>query len=118
MRLVSADELAQHTTSESCWVVIRGHVYDVTRFHHPGGNDRLFELAGRDATRQFEQLGHSAAAERHMRSLLVGRLADSPEPPPSETLLPPESPQEPANWGVARRVGPGMVSACHPHLRR
>ena len=40
------EELAQHTTSESCWVVIRGHVYDVTRFHHPGGNDRLFELAG------------------------------------------------------------------------
>jgi hypothetical protein len=42
-RTVSAEELALHATSESCWIVIHGGVYDVSTFHHPGGNDRLFE---------------------------------------------------------------------------
>ncbi len=35
--------LSQHNTAESCWFVIRGVVYDVTKFleDHPGGDDVL-----------------------------------------------------------------------------
>jgi len=88
LRVIQQAELVQHASPESCWVVIRGLVYDVTQFHHPGGNDRLFELAGRDATRFFERISHSTAAHRHMGNLLVGKLAtvtaadEAPATPP------------------------------------
>ena len=97
LRVIQQAELVQHASPESCWVVIRGLVYDVTQFHHPGGNDRLFELAGRDATRFFERIAHSTAAHRHMGNLLVGKLAtvtaadEAPATPPPP-LLPPTGP--------------------------
>eukprot|EP00966_Prymnesium_polylepis_P265273 6128458-Prymnesium_polylepis.1 len=73
VRNVHPDELAQHTSAQALWIAIDGYVYDVTHFHHPGGNDRLFELGGRDATRSFKAIKHSAAAQAHMKTMLVGR---------------------------------------------
>jgi len=74
------DQLALHASNESCWIVIKGLVYDVTEFHHPGGNDRLFDLGGQDATSGFEAVRHSSAAARHLRRLLVGRLGEQTSP--------------------------------------
>ena len=33
-------ELAKHSTKESLWIAIHGHVYDMTKFldEHPGGS--------------------------------------------------------------------------------
>ena len=78
------DEVAEHNSTSSCWLVIDNLVYDVTNFHHPGGNDRLFDLAGTDVTQNFMAIGHSMAAHRQLRRLLIGRLqSDAHEPPPA-----------------------------------
>ncbi|KAG8740341.1 Cytochrome b2, mitochondrial precursor [Ceratobasidium sp. 428] len=53
--LISYDEIRKHNSRESCWVVVDGEVYDVTRFlnDHPGGIAPILKAAGSDATRVF-----------------------------------------------------------------
>lgn len=57
-------------------MVIEGKVYDVTKFleEHPGGEDILVDSSGRDATREFEDVGHSDEARTQLEPLLVGTL--------------------------------------------
>lgn len=40
---VSHQELAKHSTSDDCWMAVRGKVYNVTRYleFHPGGAEQL-----------------------------------------------------------------------------
>ena len=40
-RVISLEEMRKHTTEESCWIAVRGEVFDVTPFidEHPGGFD-------------------------------------------------------------------------------
>ena len=51
-------------------------VYDVTEYarDHPGGLDVLLEVAGKDATSEYEDVGHSQDASEIMQSFLVGVL--------------------------------------------
>jgi len=48
-------EVAQHNTEESCWVIVGLKVYDVTKWlpEHPGGKETLLLAAGRDCTDLF-----------------------------------------------------------------
>lgn len=57
-RQISAAELAQHNTEDSCWVQIKGKVYDFTDFleEHPAGPEAIIEIAGKDGTEEFEQI--------------------------------------------------------------
>jgi cytochrome b involved in lipid metabolism len=78
LRKITREEVASHCTADSVWLIFAGKVYDVTKFleDHPGGNDILIEHAGKDATEDFEDIGHSLDA-RTMRELhLIGILAD------------------------------------------
>src|ERR1700761_7468928 len=63
-RTYTADEVAQHSSSDSMWVIIHGRVYDVHAFleDHPGGPEILTQHAGKDATQEFEETFHSPAA--------------------------------------------------------
>jgi len=49
---VLRSDLATHISLESCWVVIRGKVWDITAFldTHPGGPQAVLDFAGMDAT--------------------------------------------------------------------
>jgi L-lactate dehydrogenase (cytochrome) len=42
------------SSRESCWVIIKGEVYDVTDFldDHPGGAAIILKYGGKDATYQ------------------------------------------------------------------
>ena len=42
------------SSRESCWVIIKGEVYDVTNFldDHPGGAAIILKYGGKDATYQ------------------------------------------------------------------
>eukprot|EP01101_Sappina_pedata_P008326 TRINITY_DN4586_c0_g1_i1.p1 TRINITY_DN4586_c0_g1~~TRINITY_DN4586_c0_g1_i1.p1 ORF type:complete len:145 (-),score=51.35 TRINITY_DN4586_c0_g1_i1:92-493(-) len=75
-RLIKADEVAQHSEMSDCWLIIHGKVYDVTKFmdDHPGGDQVLADLAGRDATSGFEDIGHSSEARRLLEDYYVGDL--------------------------------------------
>lgn len=57
---ISREELAQHSTTDDCWVAIHGKVFDLTAFanHHPGGTRSIQQLAGTDGTLAFDMAHH------------------------------------------------------------
>ncbi|HEU0080917.1 MAG TPA: cytochrome b5-like heme/steroid binding domain-containing protein [Candidatus Paceibacterota bacterium] len=48
-------EVAAHKDAASCWTVVSGGVYDVTRWigQHPGGREAILSLCGKDGTSAF-----------------------------------------------------------------
>ncbi|EIE18666.1 cytochrome b5 [Coccomyxa subellipsoidea C-169] len=73
-KLYSVKDLKQHTTEDDCWIAISGRVYDVTHFldEHPGGFDIIVTNTGKDATEDFEEIGHSNAAKEMLAKYLIG----------------------------------------------
>ncbi|KAJ4290100.1 hypothetical protein N0V88_006606 [Collariella sp. IMI 366227] len=64
-----APTVAKHTSPESCWVVLHGNVYDVTEFlpEHPGGSKIILQLAGRDATAEYDPIHPSGILEENLK---------------------------------------------------
>ncbi|XP_065360307.1 cytochrome b5 [Calliphora vicina] len=56
------------------WIVVKGVVYDVTNFlkDHPGGDELILEYAGKDATKAFNDAGHSIDAIQDMKLYKIG----------------------------------------------
>mmetsp|Transcript_10039 Transcript_10039/g.12350 ORF Transcript_10039/g.12350 Transcript_10039/m.12350 type:complete len:136 (-) Transcript_10039:47-454(-) len=75
-KIISHEELAKHTSSDDLWMAIYGKVYDITSFldDHPGGDEVLKDTAGRDATVEFDDVGHSDEAVDMMEQYYVGEL--------------------------------------------
>ncbi|KAI0852488.1 FMN-dependent dehydrogenase-domain-containing protein [Daldinia vernicosa] len=106
-KLISAEEVVKHTTPESCWVVLYGNVYDVTEFlpSHPGGSKIILQLAGRDATDEYDPIHPPGTLEENLKpEAKLGRIdpqtivqvskpaakeekKDVEGPPPMESLL-------------------------------
>lgn len=74
-------EVALHNRKDDNWIVIHGHVYDVTKYQkdHPGGADVLAEVAGSDATEAFEDIGHSEDSREILEEFLIGTLQGAKE---------------------------------------
>ena len=87
-------EVARHTSRRSAWLVVHGKVYDVTEYldEHPGGDDILLDSSGRDATREFEDVGHSDGARAELDRLYIGDLR---EPTEEELAAAPEDLKHP-----------------------
>lgn len=68
--------LSQEVKDNKLWIVVRGHVCDVSSFLdlHPGGEDILREYLGKDATFDFEQVVHSDSAIEQVVSLSVAKI--------------------------------------------
>lgn len=64
LKQISLLEVKKHNTPEDLWMVIHDKVYDLTKFRseHPGGDDVLDEYAGKEATKAFDDVGHSSDA--------------------------------------------------------
>eukprot|EP00800_Vazella_pourtalesii_P017625 TRINITY_DN5440_c0_g1_i1.p1 TRINITY_DN5440_c0_g1~~TRINITY_DN5440_c0_g1_i1.p1 ORF type:complete len:139 (-),score=26.40 TRINITY_DN5440_c0_g1_i1:98-469(-) len=79
------EEIQQHSTRSSLWIVFENKVYDITSFltDHPGGEEVLLEQAAQDATVAFNDVGHSEDALVKRRGFLIGELALSERRPPS-----------------------------------
>ncbi|KAF2878390.1 FMN-dependent dehydrogenase-domain-containing protein [Massariosphaeria phaeospora] len=62
-------EVATHNTAESCWVVLYGDVYDVTEFisEHPGGGKVILQLAGKDATQEYDPVHPAGTLEQNLK---------------------------------------------------
>jgi cytochrome b involved in lipid metabolism len=60
---VSKAEVAKNNSRSSCWVIIDGSVYDLTKWiaQHPGGASNILNLCGSDGTSAFEGM-HGGAA--------------------------------------------------------
>ncbi|EYB91542.1 hypothetical protein Y032_0204g1865 [Ancylostoma ceylanicum] len=78
----SLAEVEKHNTIGSCWIVLDGKVYDVSKFldEHPGGLEVIAELAGKDATASFEDVGHSKDARDMAKEYLIGKVQASSAP--------------------------------------
>ncbi|KAI8900381.1 cytochrome b5-like heme/steroid binding domain-containing protein [Globomyces pollinis-pini] len=75
-KVFTAKQVEEHSLRNDCYMVIEGKVYDVTKFleDHPGGEEVMIELAGRDATDAFDEIGHSDDARELLKEMLVGEL--------------------------------------------
>eukprot|EP00736_Rhodelphis_marinus_P003726 Rmarinus@m.26832 len=72
-------EVAKHNKSDDLWIVVDGKVLDVTKFQeeHPGGEEVIQDLAGKDASTEFEDVGHSADARKQIDDFVVGTIKKS-----------------------------------------
>lgn len=72
------EEVAKHNTPEDCWIIINRKVYNAVSFldDHPGGPAVITNCAGQDATRAFNDVGHTDSATKQLEDLLVGKLKD------------------------------------------
>jgi cytochrome b5 len=73
------EEVAKHKSEHDLWIVIHGHVCDVTAFleDHPGGDEVLIDQAGTDATKAFDDFGHGSDAYSQMLENAIGVLEGS-----------------------------------------
>ncbi|XP_010252345.1 PREDICTED: cytochrome b5 [Nelumbo nucifera] len=85
------EEVAEHNKTKDCWLIISGKVYDVTSFmdDHPGGDEVLLAATGKDATNDFEDVGHSDSAREIMEKYYIGEI-DSSTIPLKRTYIPPQ----------------------------
>lgn len=73
---VTMDEVAAHNSVQSCWVIYKKRVYDVTSFlnSHPGGKKVIVPYAGKDMTTAYDENGHSAEANTMLSKYFIGEL--------------------------------------------
>lgn len=82
-KLISLEEVEKHANVKDCWMVIHGKVYNVTEFldEHPGGDEVMISSSGRDATDDFEDVGHSTSARKQLEKFYIGEFDASSVPP-------------------------------------
>ncbi|KAF2216334.1 hypothetical protein CERZMDRAFT_33432 [Cercospora zeae-maydis SCOH1-5] len=100
------DEVQQHKTNDSCWVILYGNVYDVTSFlpDHPGGSKIILQLAGSDATEEYDPIHPPGTLEESLpKSAKLGRIDAS-------TL--PATEKSPAETGETREEEIMSVEEC------
>lgn len=94
--VLSMLEIAKHNSSQSCWLLISGKVYDVTSFlnQHPGGAGEILSSCGTDATVAFDTKDgrgrpHSAAALAMLADYFIGNLNQAVTTNPANPNNPP-----------------------------
>jgi alkylation response protein AidB-like acyl-CoA dehydrogenase/predicted heme/steroid binding protein len=75
------EDVAKHNTAEDCWIIVHNKVYDVTKFlsEHPGGKKVLVNVAGKDATKQFDQFHKGDILTKYGPPLLIGEIGAAQE---------------------------------------
>ncbi|KFK26373.1 hypothetical protein AALP_AA8G240100 [Arabis alpina] len=92
-KIFTLSEVSEHNQADDCWIIINGKVYNVTKFleDHPGGDDVLLSSTGKDATDDFEDVGHSESAREMMEQYYVGEI-DTTTIPKKVKYTPPKQP--------------------------
>ncbi|KAK3074319.1 hypothetical protein LTR53_003367, partial [Teratosphaeriaceae sp. CCFEE 6253] len=95
------EEVQQHRSPDSCWVILYDHVYDVTAFlpSHPGGSKIILQLAGTDATEEYDPVHPPGTLESSLpASAKLGAFDPSTLPiveqSPEQTGTPTKSPAQ------------------------
>ncbi|KFB46995.1 AGAP002113-PA-like protein [Anopheles sinensis] len=79
LKQYSIADVASHNKPNDVWMIIHDKVYDVTKFlqEHPGGEEVLIEVAGKEASSEFDDVGHSTDAKESMKQFLVGEIIEA-----------------------------------------
>ncbi|KAJ1502233.1 fatty acid alpha-hydroxylase, partial [Coelomomyces lativittatus] len=99
LRIIQKEELQQHQTKSSCWVVHQHHVYDITSFlpDHPGGPELILEHLHQNMTQAMNNAlihEHSESAYTLLSPFVIGvyegaSSSDTPLPLTQDFLLNP-----------------------------
>lgn len=102
MKVYSLKEVEEHAGDKDVWIVIHDRVYNVTKFldEHPGGEEVLKDMAGKVATENFEDVGHSTDARELMKQYQIGELTEEDKQHTKEKVFTWSS-NEPAPSGSA-----------------
>lgn len=108
------EEVSQHRTTTSVWLVIHDNVYDVTKFldEHPGGEEVMLEQGGGNASESFEDVGHSQDARELMKDYFIGELDEKDKVKSAKVKRAEDLPYSPSNDGGAfyNWVIPGLIA--------
>ncbi|URE04173.1 cytochrome [Musa troglodytarum] len=93
-KIYTLAEVLTHNSPKDCWLIINGKVFDVTKFleDHPGGEEVLLASIGKDASDDFEDIGHSTTARAMMDEYCVGEI-DVATIPKRVKYTPPKQPR-------------------------
>ncbi|ELW61924.1 Cytochrome b5 [Tupaia chinensis] len=92
VKYYTLEEIQKHNHSKSTWVILHHKVYDLTKLleEHPGGEEVLREQARGDATKNFDDVGHSTDAQELSKMYIIRELHPddrSKITKPPETLI-------------------------------
>lgn len=106
--MLAGSEVAKHKSTDSCWTVIHGKVYDITSFldKHPGGRSILLRQGGADATAEFDKI-HSLDI---IEDLPDGSLKGELDPSTAASLNIPANPSKATAAADSKQVKP--LSLC------
>ena len=79
VRQFTREEVSKKTGKTETVFIIDNVVYDVTKFldEHPGGHEVLVNVAGKDASEDFDDVGHSLDAKELMQKFVVGEVVEA-----------------------------------------
>jgi cytochrome b5 len=87
---ITQDELSSHINDNDLWMAIHGKVYDVSLFKkHPGGFEILKEHGGKDASKPFDDIGHSEKALKDLEDFYIGEYMPNDKPAETQTTKTP-----------------------------
>lgn len=78
VRKFTRQEISSSSSESDAKLIIHNNVYQVSKFldEHPGGHEVLMNVAGKDASEDFDDIGHSLDAKELMKKYLIGELVD------------------------------------------
>ena len=76
-KMYGMEEVKQHNKRDDCWMVLNGHIFDVTEYvpYHPGG-DEILKGTGRDATVLFYSVHRWVNIEALIKNCWIGQVAN------------------------------------------
>eukprot|EP00468_Gymnochlora_sp_CCMP2014_P003760 CAMPEP_0167757520 /NCGR_PEP_ID=MMETSP0110_2-20121227/9970_1 /TAXON_ID=629695 /ORGANISM="Gymnochlora sp., Strain CCMP2014" /LENGTH=81 /DNA_ID=CAMNT_0007643717 /DNA_START=30 /DNA_END=275 /DNA_ORIENTATION=+ len=76
MKTFTVEEVAKHNKEGDCWVIIKGGVYDVSKFakYHPGGKKILLREGGKDSTKKFFMFHGKHVLKKYDKKLKIGTV--------------------------------------------
>ncbi|KAF8106953.1 hypothetical protein N665_0129s0022 [Sinapis alba] len=88
--LISFHDVAKHKCKNDCWILIHGKVYDISSFidEHPGGDNVLLAVTGKDASTDFDDVNHSNEAKETMKKYCIGDVDQSTVPVTAKYIPP------------------------------
>lgn len=78
--LLDLKEVSKHDSGTSCWTIIAGNVFDLTKWisKHPGGAAVIRAICGKDGTDAFEgQHANQGKPAKELSSYFIGKVGES-----------------------------------------
>lgn len=116
MKSYTPEQVAEHTTAQDCWIIIDNKVFDVTKFlnDHPGGKKILLKMAGKDATKKFQQFHNDSIMQRVGLPMQIGVIGsqEEKEEPKAPAAAPAPAPAAHSSGGevsyISTKFGEGI----------